>query len=124
MTEAFVFDTYALIELLEGNPAYLKYADGKMIINEFIFAEFCYVGIKRYRDYLADAEQKSRTVVGGISAVSPGQIVDAMKFRFLNRQKDVSTTDCVSYIQAQKLGIPFLTGDGAFEGMPGVEFVR
>lgn len=124
MTDAFVFDTYALIALIEGNPAYLKYATAKMIINEFIFAEFCYVGIKRYRDYVTEAEQKSRTVVKNISAVLPEQIMEAMKFRFSNRQKDVSTTDCVSYIQAQRLGVPFLTGDRAFEGMPGVEFVR
>ena len=124
MTDTFVFDTYALIELIEGNPAYVKYASAKMILNEFIFAEFCYVGIKRYRDYLAEAEQKSRAVVGSISAVSPEGIMEAMKFRFSNRKKEMSTTDCVSYIQAQKLGIPFLTGDGAFKGMPGVEFVK
>ena len=79
MTDAFVFDTYALIELIEGNPAYVKYASVKMILNEFIFAEFCYVGIKRYRDYLAEAEQKSRAVVGSVSAVSPEEIMEAMK---------------------------------------------
>lgn len=124
MTDAFVFDTYALIELIEGNPAYLKYANAKMIINAFIFAEFCYVGIRRYRDYLAEAEQKSRAVIGSLSAVSPEEIMEAMTFRFSNRQKDVSTTDCVSYIQARNLGVSFLTGDGAFEGMPGVEFVK
>ncbi len=124
MTDTFVFDTYALIELIEGNPAYLKYANAKMIINEFIFAEFCYAGIKRYRDYPVEAEQKSRSVMESISAILPEEIMKAMKFRFSNRKKEVSTTDCVSYIQAQQLGIPFLTGDGAFEGMHGVEFVR
>ena len=124
MTDTFVFDTYALIELIEGNPVYLKYANAKMVINEFIFAELCYAGIKRYRDYPTEAEQKSRSAMGSISAVSPEEIMKAMKFRFSNRKKELSTTDCVSYIQAQQLGILFLTGDGAFEGLPGVEFGR
>ncbi|MBI2175728.1 PIN domain-containing protein [Candidatus Woesearchaeota archaeon] len=124
MTDIFVFDTYALIELIEGNPAYLKYANAKMVINEFIFAELCYAGIKRYRDYPVEAEQKSRSAMGSISAVSPEEIMKAMKFRFSNRKKELSTTDCVSYIQAQRLGILFLTGDKEFENMPGVEFVR
>ena len=124
MTNQFVFDTYALIELLEGNPAYLKYADAAMVINEFIFAEYCYVTLRRYVDYPSEADKKARSVMKVIAALSREGIVDAMKFRFSNRKKDMSTTDCVSYIQAQKLGIPFLTGDSAFEGITGVEFVK
>ena len=124
MTSQLVFDTYALIELLEGNPAYLKYADAAMVINEFIFAEYCYITLRRYIDYPAEADKKARSVMGVITSLSREWIIDAMKFRFANRKKEMSTTDCVSYIQARKLGIPFLTGDSAFEGMPGVEFVK
>jgi len=124
MTDRFVFDTYALIALLEGNPAYLKHSRAIMVINDFIFAEYCYLTLRRYVDYPEEADTKARSVINTILSLSKDVIMDAMKFRYENRKKDMSATDCVSYIHARQLGIPFLTGDCAFEGLPGVEFVR
>lgn len=124
MTNQFVFDTYALIELLEGNPSYTKYSDAMMVINDFIFAEFCYVVIKRYPDNNLAFEEKAESIMGSLSGIQPRQLMKAMKFRHDNRKKDLSTTDCAGYFHALQLGIPFLTGDSQFKGMPGVEFVR
>jgi len=43
MTEpTFLFDTYALIEIFNKNPNYERYIDVESVINEFIFAEYCY----------------------------------------------------------------------------------
>lgn len=122
MTDSYVFDTYALMEIVLGNPTFIKYLEAsRVVINPFIFAEFCYGILKRYPvEFLSFTTKFS----GTIASIPAEQIMEAMKFRYENKKKDVSTTDCVSYIQARQLGIPFLTGDGAFEGMPGVEFVR
>ena len=38
----YVFDTYAIIEIVRGNPNYIKYNDSEVIINNFIYAELCY----------------------------------------------------------------------------------
>lgn len=124
MTENFVFDAYALVEIMEDNPAYLKYVDSDFIINSFIFAEFCYAVIKHYPANPEALAEKSGIMKSRIVQPLPEVIAEAMQFRYVNRKKGLSMADCVSYIQARHLGIPFLTGDGAFEGMPGVEFVK
>ena len=46
-----------------------------------------------------------------------------MKFRYENKHKKMSMTDCISYIQAKKLGIKFLTGDKEFKNKENVEHV-
>ncbi len=124
MTENFVFDTYALVELMKDSPAYLTYVDSDFIINSFIFAEFCYALIKHYPANPEALAEKSGLVKSKIVQPLPEVIAEAMQFRYVSRKKGFSMADCISYIQAQKLGIPFLTGDRAFEGMPGVEFVK
>jgi len=42
----------------------------------------------------------------------------------MNKNKNISITDCISYIQSKELGIKFLTGDNEFEYMENVEFVK
>lgn len=121
MTKAFVFDTYAILAILNGVPAYAVYWGSEVIINHFIFAELCYNTLKISRE---KSEEAVRDYKKHISILPPRLIFNAMVFRFNNRKKDMSMADCVSYIQAQTLGVPFLTGDSAFEGMPGVEFVK
>ena len=120
MTE-YLFDTYAIIEIIEGNTNYQSFIDEDIIINNFIFAEICYNLIKidypkkdayieKYKDFIAPVE--------------PEVIKKAMEFRYENIKKKMSMTDCISYFQAKELGIKFLTGDKEFEGLSGVEFVK
>src|SRR3989344_7896973 len=105
----FLFDTYALIEIITGNQNYKYYTKSDFIINKFILSELAYWLIKnygaealdsytgRYEEYVKDA---------GIKVIK-----DAMVFRYENKKKKLSITDCVSYFQAKELGIKFLTGD-------------
>ena len=121
MSETFLFDTYALIELLNKNPKYEKYADCNTIVNEFIFAEFCYQLIKNeisdYDEYLDEVEP-------AIVRLSPNTMKKAMEFRYKNKKRKMSMTDCISYIQAKEFGIKFLTGDKEFADLENVEFVK
>ena len=47
-----------------------------------------------------------------------------MKFRYNNKKKEMSMTDCISYFMAKELGIKFLTGDKEFENLENVEFAK
>ena len=122
MTNAFVFDTYAIVEILNGSKNYDMYLDDEIIINDFIFAELCYNLIKE------KGLEKSNLVLGKYSRfilkVDSSIIKNAMAFRHANRKKDVSMTDCISYFQAKSLKIKFLTGDRQFENLENVEFVK
>ena len=116
-----LFDTYALLEIIEGNPNYEKFTDRKIIINNFIFAELCYTLTKW------NHPQKSyytKRLKEQIKSINPNTIINAMKFRYRNKKKKLSTTDFLSYLMAQELGIKFLTGDKEFKNMKGVEFVK
>ena len=119
---AFVFDTYALLEIIGGNPRYTKYLNSEIIINDFVFAELCYKliresGIEKASFYV-DKYAKLRKELGA------EVIKEAMAFRIQNKKRNLSPADCISYIMALKLDLKFLTGDMQFENMENVEFVK
>ncbi|HZX20707.1 MAG TPA: PIN domain-containing protein [archaeon] len=120
--QAFVFDTYAIFEIISGNPDYEKYIQHPIIVNPFIVSELCYNLLKTKEqktanEYTDKYAKYSETIGKEI-------IKEAMNFRYKNREKKLSMTDCISYFQAKALGIKFLTGDKEFENMPNVEFVK
>lgn len=119
--DIFVFDNYALIEIINGNNNYKKYLDKKIIINDFIFAELCYV---LTRENYPNSKEYLDRYAKFIVHVSSNAIEDAMMFRFINKKKRMSITDCISYFMSKELGIKFLTGDKEFENMECVEFVK
>ena len=119
---SFVFDTYALLEIIAGNPNYEKYLNSEIIINNFIFAELCYKlirenGLEKANFYV---EKYKHFVI----EVDADTIKNAMLFRANNKKKNLSGTDCIGYALALKLKIKFLTGDKEFEKLENVEFVR
>lgn len=121
MTETFLYDTYALVELLNKNPNYKEYADKDIIINDFIFAEFCYQLTKGNEKNKNELLNEVETAM-----IYPSQetIKKAMEFRYKNKKKKLSMTDCISYFMSKDLGIKFLTGDREFENLDNVEFVK
>lgn len=121
MSDKFVYDTYALIEILNKNFNYIEYVDKDIIINDFIFAEFCYQLIK---NKVKNAHEYLYEIEPAIVKLSAKIIKEAMRFRHENKKKKMSMTDCISYVQAKELGIKFLTGDKEFENFEGVEFVK
>ena len=120
--QAFVFDTYAILEIIAGNPNYTKYLNSEIVINDFIFAELCYKLIRenglektnfyvdRYAHYRKELDAET--------------IKEAMLFRCKHKKRNLSPADCISYIMGLKLNLRFLTGDRQFEGMENVEFVK
>lgn len=119
--DIFVYDTYALIEIMNKNPGYEKYTLLKPIINDFIFAEFCY---NLFKDNVKNSENHINEIKPAIVHVDTETIKEAMQFRLEWKKRKVSMTDCIGYYMAKKLDIKFLTGDKEFEGLDGVEFVK
>ena len=120
MTE-YVFDTYAVMEIIFGNKNYNNFIDSDFLINDFIFAELCYNLTKinyKNMDYYLEKYKKY------LYQLNSNLIKEAMKFRYENKKKKMSMADCISYFQAKKLGIKFLTGDKEFENLENVEFVK
>lgn len=121
MTSKYVYDTYAIIEIIKGNNNYKAYLDSDIIINNFIFAELCYI---LYREENIKTEQYLTEWKKYLVSVNPDSIKKAMQFRVQNKRKNLSTTDCISYFLAQEWGISFLTGDKEFAKLQNVEFVK
>jgi len=119
--DSFVYDTYAIIEIIRGNENYKDYLNKKIIINSFIFAEICYVLIRnKYPELDNYLERYKKYIV----SINPGIIKKAMEFRYVHKNKKMSMVNCVSYFLAKELNIRFLTGDKEFENLENVEFVK
>src|SRR5260221_6644734 len=120
--ESYVFDTYAMIEIIRGNPRYERYTQAKVIINEFILAELCWILIKDLGKVKAFGyiDEYAKYSV----AVSKDIIKKAMLYRHEHIKRRLSMTDCLGYFLAKEFGIKFLTGDKEFKHMTNVEFVR
>ena len=118
----YFFDTYAIIEIIEGNPKYEPYLESDVIINNFTFAELCYNLLKD--ETLKQPEIYTKKYSKCIMSVNPEWIEEAMKFRINWKDRKVSVPDCIGYVMAKKLDIKFLTGDKEFEKSENVEFVK
>lgn len=118
---SFVYDTYAIIEIIEGNEKYKEFLDKKIIINSFIFAELCYILIRKKYPNASNCLDKYKEF---IVSIDPDLIKEAMIFKYENKKNRLSMTDCISYIMAKELGIKFLTGDKEFEDLDCVELVK
>ncbi len=118
----YVFDSYALFEILHGNPNYAPFENQTPIVNEFILAEYC-------RGLLKETDEKTSFSLAQryeqhSSPVNLRLIMDACIMHRKHAKQNLSIPDCIGYIQAQRLGVKFLTGDKQFEHMENVEFMK
>ena len=115
-------DTYALVEILEGNPAYRKIIGEEFVVADCTLAEFYALMCKRpnertARYWLEKFRPNSRQI--GLDVW-----IEAVKFRVEQRKKNLSLFDCLGYAFCRANKYVFLTGDKEFEGMEGVEYIK
>lgn len=118
----YFLDTYALIEIAEGNPEYKKYLESDAVTLKDNLAELFYFLLKKYEEKTADffLDKFSR-----IAAELDIKIISkAMVFRYEHKKTRFSYIDCLGYIYALENKRFFLTGDRAFSDMKNVELVR
>jgi predicted nucleic acid-binding protein len=115
-------DTYALIAIAHGDPAFARYIAEDFAIPDTTLAEFYGVLL---RDFPAQtAEDWLERLAPYSRPVGRGLLLEAIRFRLAHRKQNLSFFDAVGYAFAQSQKIPFVTGDKEFEGMTGVEFMK
>ena len=122
LKQKFFFDTYALVEIAKGNPNYEIYKDATVITTTLNLMELHYVFLRTIGEEEADSRYDEHLPF--VVHFGDMTIKNATRLRFALRKRNVSYIDCIGYIIAKTLDIPFLTGDKEFEHMENVEFVK
>jgi predicted nucleic acid-binding protein len=108
-------DTFALIEMLDGTKAFMPYLrDG--VTSHVNLVEF-HANACRLRGE-AEADAKLRRLLPKAISVEAADVREASLVK--RTVKGSSTVDALGYAMAQRRKIPFVTGDKAFRGLPGV----
>ncbi len=116
-------DTYALFEIVLGNPAFEQYDyDLQITTTRLNLLELYYGLLCRYGRPVADYYYSH--FLPYAAEFSDDAIKHAALFRQANAGKRLSFIDCIGYAVAALAEVPFVTGDSAFKGMPNVEFVK
>lgn len=119
-------DTYALIEILKGNPNYRSYSAEELYTTEFNLLELSYALVRDFGS--RKVEEILEIVRSAVNVVSPSihhyVLASEMRIREKKKGKKLSLIDCLGYVVAKSLGMKFLTGDREFKGMENVEFVK
>ena len=122
MEVAYFFDTYAVIELIEGNPRYAPYKEDTATLTVFNLVEIYWVVLNKLS--IERADEIFREYRPAVVEIDDETLKEAIAFRKSHKKRDLSYTDCVGYVYAKRHGMKFLTGDKEFEDLPDVEFVK
>jgi len=118
----FLFDSYALIEIVGGRENYLKYQDAIVLTTELNIFEVYFRMLEDFGEEKADFFLNNYWKY--VKEIEPHIIQNAAKFKLKHKKRNVSMTDCIGYTLADHWCIPFLTGDKEFKDLPNVEFVK
>ena len=116
----YFFDTCAIIELFEKKASYMPFGEFPLITTTMNKVELYWWALREGKEAVGDALLEA--IYG--QEIDNEVIREAMHFRKKNSKKDISYTDAIGYSFAKIHGLLFLTGDTAFQGLPGVKFVK
>ena len=119
---SYLFDTYALVELINKNPNYFSFKDEKIFTTILNLSEFYYYLIRVYDEKTADFLTENLNAF--FIMIDKSHAIKSANFRYRNKKLKLSYTDCLGYILAKEKGLKFLTGDIQFKNMENVEFVK
>jgi len=121
MSEYF-FDTYAIIEIMKGNPDYSKFKEMTFVTTHLNLSEFYYSLLKEMN------ETEAKKIISALNMefieLDYEIALESSSFRYAYKEKKLSYADCIGYIVACKNNLIFLTGDNGFEKIDNVEFVK
>lgn len=120
--QVYFADTYALIELVGGNPNYQGYTQHILITTIFNLVELYYSFLKDYGPEIA--QRYFKAYKKNIISISDQSIEVGMLFKLQHKKEKLSYIDCLGYTLALEMNIKFLTGDEKFEHKDKVEYVR
>ena len=117
----YFFDTYALVARQVGVESYARFADVPVFCHEMNVLEFIAQVLRRGDESLARAQVHA--IDPNLVEASPDDLFAAAAFWRAERKASVSYIDALGYTLSQRHGMRFLTGDKAFKGRDGVEYV-
>ena len=121
MTTSYFFDSYAIMEILKGNPHFDKYLNAHIVLTKLNLFEV-YSNVLRNID--EENADKIYVKYAQFAVEFDEEIIKkAAKLWVKYKKRNLSMTDCIGYVLAQTIGIKFLTGDKEFQHMTNVEFV-
>jgi len=112
-------DTYALVEIARGNPKYATYLNSAFVVTDLTLAEFYAVLLREQGEGVADYWY--RKLERFSLPVNKEILIEAVRFRYEHRKKDISFFDAAGYVFSLKQGYLFVTGDKDFAKLPSVE---
>jgi predicted nucleic acid-binding protein len=118
----YFFDSYAIIEVINHNPAYQSFQTEKIVTNALNLGEVYFYFLKLHGQQTADYWMQ--TLKFELLDISLEAALAASRFRFEHRKRSFSYPDCIGYVTALNQNRKFLTGDREFKGLPNVEFVK
>lgn len=114
----YFWDSFALIERQQGASGYAPYASAAIFTHEMNLYEFIAYVLR------ASDEATTRAALRGLAPnmleANTDDLISASRFR---AKQKVSYVGALGYTLARKNDLLFLTGDKAFRGIEGVEFV-
>jgi len=122
MSEDYFFDTYAIIELVKGNPNYEFVKDKVIITGVMNIAEVYYALLLENKEDIINSIIKRLNIE--MVDMTQEIAIESAKLRYKNKKLSLSYIDCTGYILARENNLIFLTGDKEFERMENVEFVK
>lgn len=119
-------DTYALAAIIKGDKNYEIYSEKELVTTEFNLLELTYLLVRDYGSQ--EASKILKIFRRDLIIVEPidEDYIEVALLRLSTRKKgkNLSLIDCLGYVIARRLNIPFLTGDEEFEDMDNVEYVK
>ena len=117
-----VLDSYALVEIREGNKKFEHLLSGDFQIVDLTISEF--YGLLYLRNGKETANKWIIKLRQMCVSASLETLIKAREFKIQNPKKDLSFIDCVGYIYAKDKGYVFVTGDKEFQNLPNVEYIK
>lgn len=119
--KSYFFDTYAIIELIKGNPNYEFVKDHPIITSVMNLAEVYYALLLAHGKEITDSILENLNIE--FLEITPKISIESAFFRYKNKKSNLSYIDCVGYITALRNNLLFLTGNKEFKNFDNVEFV-
>ena len=121
MVEYF-FDTYALIEIANGNPAYARYTESRGNTTLFNLYELYTYMLRNNGEVIAKRQFGLYKRI--LIEIEDEHIFFAASLKIKDKKTHFSYTDALGYAIAEAEGLKFVTGDNEFRNLPNVQFVR
>lgn len=119
---AYFFDTYAVVEIIKGNPAYKNHVTASFAFTQLNLIELHYTFLRDFSEEVADKVLEEYSA--NVFPVSNAVIKKANRLRLAEKKRNFSTADAIGYAFARANNLIFVTGDRQFEGMENVELIR